>query len=96
MKGTQERREVFRRYADRRRALMLAIHEILFDQRPGESRDRDLLEEFRRDFFTDDAFLVEKMGIPVSVVPGSERNIKVTTPHDLALAQFLLRLEHSG
>ncbi len=43
MKGTQERREVFRRYADRRRALMPAIHEILFDQRPGEARDRDLL-----------------------------------------------------
>jgi 2-C-methyl-D-erythritol 4-phosphate cytidylyltransferase len=45
---------------------------------------------------TDDAFLVEKLGIPVRVVQGSERNIKVTTPHDLALAQFLLRLEHSG
>jgi len=45
---------------------------------------------------TDDAFLVEKIGIPVSVVPGSERNIKVTTPHDLALVQFLLRLEDSS
>ena len=45
---------------------------------------------------TDDAFLIEKAGMPVSVVPGSERNIKVTTPHDLALAQFLLRLEHSS
>jgi len=45
---------------------------------------------------TDDAFLVEKLGIPVRVVQGSEKNIKVTTPHDLALAQFLLRLEHSG
>jgi 2-C-methyl-D-erythritol 4-phosphate cytidylyltransferase len=45
---------------------------------------------------TDDAFLVEQLGIPVSVVRGSERNIKVTTPHDLALAQFLLELEHSS
>jgi 2-C-methyl-D-erythritol 4-phosphate cytidylyltransferase len=45
---------------------------------------------------TDDAFLVEKLGIPIRVVLGSERNIKVTTPHDLALAQFLLRLEHSS
>jgi 2-C-methyl-D-erythritol 4-phosphate cytidylyltransferase len=42
---------------------------------------------------TDDAFLIEKMGIPVRVVQGSERNIKVTTPHDLALAQYLLRLK---
>jgi len=40
---------------------------------------------------TDDAFLVEKLGIPVMVVEGSERNIKVTTPHDLELARFLLR-----
>ena len=40
---------------------------------------------------TDDAFLVEKLGIPVTVVEGSERNIKVTTPHDLELARFLLR-----
>ncbi len=61
MKGTQERREVFRRYADRRRALMLAIHEILFDQRSGEARDRDLLEEIRCDFRTDGAVLVHKL-----------------------------------
>jgi len=40
---------------------------------------------------TDDAFLMEKLGIPVFVVEGSERNIKVTTPHDLELARFLLR-----
>jgi len=39
---------------------------------------------------TDDAFLVEKLGIPITVVEGSERNIKVTTPHDLELARFLL------
>ncbi len=61
MKGTQERREVFRRYADRRRALMLAIHEILFDQRPGEARDRNLLEEVCHDFYTDGAVLVRKL-----------------------------------
>ncbi|MCD6306798.1 MAG: 2-C-methyl-D-erythritol 4-phosphate cytidylyltransferase [Deltaproteobacteria bacterium] len=39
---------------------------------------------------TDDAFLMEKLGVPVAVVEGSERNIKVTTPHDLELARFLL------
>lgn len=44
---------------------------------------------------TDDALLIEKLGIPVRVVEGSEDNIKVTTPHDLALAQFLLRLKQS-
>lgn len=39
---------------------------------------------------TDDALLVEKLGVPVRVVQGLEENIKVTTPHDLELANFLL------
>ena len=38
----------------------------------------------------DDAFLVEKLGISVQIVKGLEENIKITTPHDLALAGFLL------
>ena len=28
--------------------------------------------------------------VPVHIVPGSERNIKVTYPHDLAVAEALL------
>jgi len=40
---------------------------------------------------TDDALLVEKSGVTVKVVEGSEKNIKVTTPHDLELARFWLR-----
>lgn len=35
---------------------------------------------------TDDAFLCERAGIPVRVVPGEAWNVKVTTPFDLALA----------
>lgn len=44
-------------------------------------------------FGTDDAMLVERMGIPVSVVCGSRYNIKITTPEDLALAKALLSSE---
>lgn len=40
---------------------------------------------------TDDAMLVEKMGIKVKIVPGDYRNIKVTTAEDLALAKMLLK-----
>jgi 2-C-methyl-D-erythritol 4-phosphate cytidylyltransferase len=40
---------------------------------------------------TDDSQLIERLGIPVKVIKGSERNIKVTTPNDLELARFLLR-----
>lgn len=36
---------------------------------------------------TDEAMLVERAGRPVSVVAGDERNIKITTPADLAAAR---------
>jgi len=39
---------------------------------------------------TDDAFLIEKMGIPVTIIDGQEDNIKITTPKDLQVAQFLI------
>lgn len=40
---------------------------------------------------TDDAFLVEKLGVNVSVLQGSYENIKVTTKEDLDFAEILLR-----
>jgi 2-C-methyl-D-erythritol 4-phosphate cytidylyltransferase len=39
---------------------------------------------------TDDAMLVEQMGVRVKVVMGHERNMKVTTAEDLAIAEGLL------
>lgn len=47
-------------------------------------------DEALRDGFTgtDEASLVERMGHPVWVVMGSARNIKITTPADLELAEF--------
>lgn len=36
---------------------------------------------------TDEAMLVERLGLPVHVVQGDERNIKITTPEDLAAAK---------
>ncbi|MCJ7809690.1 MAG: 2-C-methyl-D-erythritol 4-phosphate cytidylyltransferase [Desulfobulbaceae bacterium] len=39
---------------------------------------------------TDDSLLVEKTGITVTVVEGSDRNIKVTTPFDLEMARNIL------
>jgi 2-C-methyl-D-erythritol 4-phosphate cytidylyltransferase len=38
---------------------------------------------------TDDAALVEAIGVPVRLVPDSCRNLKVTTREDLALAELL-------
>ena len=39
---------------------------------------------------TDDCSAVENMGFSVKIVEGDERNIKVTTPMDLKIAQMLL------
>jgi 2-C-methyl-D-erythritol 4-phosphate cytidylyltransferase len=39
---------------------------------------------------TDESSLLERAGIPVYVVPGSNRNFKVTQPGDLEIAEFYL------
>jgi 2-C-methyl-D-erythritol 4-phosphate cytidylyltransferase len=44
---------------------------------------------------TDEASLIERSGLPVAVVMGSPRNIKITTPADMELAEFYLKSEGS-
>jgi 2-C-methyl-D-erythritol 4-phosphate cytidylyltransferase len=39
---------------------------------------------------TDDASLLEHVGVPVHVIPGTSDNIKITTPADLKKAQMIL------
>lgn len=64
-------------------------------QTPQVAR-RELLEEafaaaFREGFVgTDEASLLERIGCEVRIVMGSERNIKITRPEDLAVAEALL------
>jgi 2-C-methyl-D-erythritol 4-phosphate cytidylyltransferase len=50
------------------------------------------LDAARRDRFygTDEAMLVERVGLPVRAVEGDPRNIKITTPLDLRVAEALL------
>ncbi|MBR2339075.1 MAG: 2-C-methyl-D-erythritol 4-phosphate cytidylyltransferase [Clostridia bacterium] len=40
---------------------------------------------------TDDCQLVERLGAPIRLVEGSYRNLKITTPEDLAVAEELLK-----
>lgn len=74
---------------DRRRVWLI--------QTPQVFRYEDIMAAHQRaeaegwEEMTDDALLMERTGIPVTAVLGSEDNIKVTTPHDLALALFLRR-----
>ena len=50
------------------------------------------LEKAKKDkaVITDDCSAVERMGMSVRIVEGDERNIKVTTPMDLKIAELLL------
>ena len=44
---------------------------------------------------TDDAALLEKCSLEVQIVPGEETNLKVTTPIDLTIAEFILEQRES-
>jgi len=56
---------------------------------------REALVRAREDGFqgTDDSSLVERLGVSVTVLMGSERNIKITRPSDLPLARLYLAQE---
>jgi 2-C-methyl-D-erythritol 4-phosphate cytidylyltransferase len=41
---------------------------------------------------TDDASLVERIGVKVHILPGSYTNIKITTPEDLLLANLFFKM----
>lgn len=53
-----------------------------------EAHAKALRDGFRS---TDDSALVERLGHPVRLVPGSPENLKITTTADLALADQILR-----
>jgi 2-C-methyl-D-erythritol 4-phosphate cytidylyltransferase len=59
---------------------------------------REALAKAKEDGFTasDEAGLVERLGQDVYVVLGSERNLKITKPGDLELAEFYLSQERAG
>ena len=55
-------------------------------------------EAARQDGFigTDESSMVERLDVEVSVVPGSDRNIKITKSTDMELAHLFLREETRG
>jgi 2-C-methyl-D-erythritol 4-phosphate cytidylyltransferase len=60
---------------------------------------KQAFEKAREDQFvgTDESSLVERLEqIEVSVVPGSDRNIKITRPTDMELARLFLTFESAG
>jgi len=70
-------------------------HELWAMQTPQIMGRADLLAAFEAcpiplDQITDDAQLLELAGRPVWLVEGEERNLKITTPADLQLAEMFL------
>jgi 2-C-methyl-D-erythritol 4-phosphate cytidylyltransferase len=49
-----------------------------------------------RFYGTDDASLVERMGVRVKMIGASYENIKITTPEDLLLAELLIKRREKG
>lgn len=69
---------------------------LRFAQTPQTFKREIILEAyqnaFREGFYgTDDASLVERMGVSVKTIPGSHDNIKITTPEDIIRGTFLLK-----
>ena len=65
-------------------------------QTPQIFTKKIILEAHRKAFAegfqgTDDASLVEHLGLPVAVIMGSYENIKITTQEDLLLAEALMK-----
>lgn len=66
----------------------------LWEVQTPQGFKRSILEKAhanrKKSLATDDAMLVEQLGIKVKVVMGDYRNLKVTTPEDLLIAKALI------
>jgi 2-C-methyl-D-erythritol 4-phosphate cytidylyltransferase len=73
-------------------------HSLWAAQTPQAFRFDVIDEAYRRaeGDATDDATLVEQLGYKVKVYPGSDTNIKVTTPDELSLAEAILKSRKQG
>lgn len=87
IKEVNNHREVVKTY-DRQRVWLVQTPQVFRYKDILAAHQEALREEWEE--ASDDSLLVERMGISVKVVEGSEKNIKVTTPHDLEVARFLL------
>lgn len=48
------------------------------------------------ELLTDDCGAVERLGMPVTLTPGSRENLKITTPLDLVLGEAVLQAREEG
>ena len=81
---------------DDRRILKTLERSSLYLIQTPQTFDREIIIDAHTKAYTDgfegtdDASLVERMGVPVMVIPGSYDNIKITTQDDLIFAEAIL------
>ena len=78
----------------------LPREKIVLVQTPQAFQYKILKEGFERAqaehfYATDESCLIERLGYPVTVIRGSESNIKITKPADLPFADLLIQKEHA-
>jgi len=89
--------DTLKRAGDAMRVAATVERDGLWRAQTPQAFPRDMIErayiEARRDAVraTDDAALCERLGLPVVLVPGSERAFKITTEEDFARAEGALR-----
>ncbi|CAN5318996.1 2-C-methyl-D-erythritol 4-phosphate cytidylyltransferase [soil metagenome] len=72
--------------------------EIYLVQTPQIFKSSQIIKAYAQPYqvkFTDDAGVVEETGIKIELIEGSYRNIKITMPEDILLAEALLSMHGS-
>lgn len=75
-------------------SISLLRDEIYLVQTPQTFQVAQLKKAYDQDYdakFTDDASVVEETGVAIKLIDGDHRNIKITFPEDIAIAELLLR-----
>lgn len=70
--------------------------ELRIVQTPQVFRSETLRRAYQQEFdtaFTDDASVVERMGVTITLIEGERTNLKLTTPEDMEWAEWLLQRE---
>jgi 2-C-methyl-D-erythritol 4-phosphate cytidylyltransferase len=75
-------------------SMSLLRDEIYLVQTPQTFQSAQLKKAYEQPYdpkFTDDASVVEETGVAIKLVAGDYRNIKITFPEDIAIAELLMR-----
>ncbi|KAF0184188.1 MAG: 2-C-methyl-D-erythritol 4-phosphate cytidylyltransferase [Nitrospirae bacterium] len=78
---------------DRSRLWAIQTPQVFYYETLKTALERAMREGF---FGTDDASVVERYGGSVTIVKGSYRNIKITTPEDILIAEAFLKSPEGG